>query len=163
MQPWKKVKTSNGITAPSCSEDATAALRRPWFGYSSASCPITYLLLAGRSGCGEGRFSPDPWRKWQGSSVVFRKGCESEVQLRKGSTVKENQHVGEEQDDEGGSNISALCSAMLIAISKGLTPHCLRPWAAVSLGHGGKPDPWLVKTSPFGLLPHQGTCLNGKG
>lgn len=72
------------------------------------------------------------------------------VQLRKGNTTKENQHVGEEQDDEGGSNISALCSAMLTANSKGLPPQCLHPWAGLNLAMGASPaQPLVAEKQPL--------------
>lgn len=61
--------------------------------------------------------------------------------------IQENQHAGEKQGDEGGSKISA----MLTATSKGLPPHHLLPRAGLSPSRRGKPDPLLVKSSPFGF------------
>lgn len=125
-------------------------LRRLWLGYSSTSHPSTHLLSAVRGWCGEGLFRAEPSRQRQGSSVVFREGREAEVYLRKGHTVHENQHRGEEQGGEGGSNISVIRLAMLMATSKGLPSRHLLSQAGLSPNHKGKPDPLLVKSNPFG-------------
>jgi len=143
MQPQKKVKNPrpSQLLLALGEEDATVVLRRLWLGY--------ILRISPRHALAVGWFCTEPQRQWQGSSAVFREGGESQVWLRKGRAIQENQHTGEGQGDEGGSNISALRSALLTATSKGLAPHRLLRQAGLSPGHGGKPNSLLAKSSPF--------------
>lgn len=90
----------------------------------------------------------EPWRQWQGSSVVFREGCESEVWLRKGCARK----LAHRRRAEWWGREEHLCLALSHDNSNQQWSPTIPPaplgW--LSPDRGGKPDPLLVKSSSFG-------------